>query len=39
MRIVMEDGTLLTPALDPETAERLSYVIDNLVVPDQPPSA
>lgn len=39
VRIVLEDGTLASPRLDPEQEERLRYLVDNLVPPTDPPSA
>ncbi len=31
VRLVLEDGTLAKPSLDPELEERLRYIVDNIV--------
>ena len=38
VRIILEDGTLAKPSLDPELEERLRYIVDNIVPPSDPPS-
>ena len=38
VRIILEDGTLANPSLDPELEERLRYIVDNIVPPSHPPS-
>ena len=38
VRIILEDGTLARPSLDPELEERLRYIVDNIVPPSDPPS-
>jgi len=39
VRIILEDGTLADPPLDPEMEERLRYLVDNMIPPATPPSA
>ncbi len=36
VRIILEDGTLAKPDLDPELEERLRYIVDNIVPPSDP---
>ena len=38
VRLILEDGTLAKPSLDPELEERLRYIVDNIVPPSDPPS-
>ena len=38
VRLILEDGTLAKPSLDPELEERLRYIVDNIVPPSSPPS-
>lgn len=38
VRLILEDGTLAHPSLDPELEERLRYIVDNIVPPSTPPS-
>jgi hypothetical protein len=33
VRLILEDGTLTSPSLDPELEERLRYIVDNIVPP------
>ena len=37
VRIILQDGTLAKPSLDPELEERLRYIVDNIVSPSSPP--
>lgn len=39
VRIILEDGTLAEPDLDPELEERLRYLVDNIVPPSDPSSS
>lgn len=39
VRIILEDGTLAEPILDPELEERLRYIVDNIVPPSDAPPA
>lgn len=37
VKLILDDGTLATPALDEELEERLRYIVDNIVPsPEQP---
>ena len=38
VRLILEDGTLAKPSLDPELEERLRYIVDNIVPPSTEPS-
>ena len=38
VRLILEDGTLANPSLDPELEERLRYIVDNIVPPSDRPS-
>ena len=38
VKLILEDGTLAAPALDDELAERLRYIVDNIVTPPEQPS-
>ena len=39
VQLILEDGTLAKPSLDPELEERLRYIVDNIVPPsEQPPT-
>ena len=38
VKLVLDDGTLATPALDEELTERLRYIVDNIVTPPEQPS-
>ena len=38
VKLILDDGTLATPALDEELTERLRYIVDNIVTPPEQPS-
>ena len=38
VKLILDDGTLATPALDEELEERLRYIVDNIVPPPEQPS-
>lgn len=38
VKLILEDGTMASPGLDPESEERLRYILDNIVPPSDGPA-